>query len=65
MRNGYMTAEVTFGQYTLELTGPDAKIWVGPGEADYQGPIDGIEQKYPDLWKHLIENKFIKLVEMK
>jgi len=60
MKKGYMTAEVNFGRYTVELTGPNAKVWVGPGDAEYDGEIDGIEQKYPDLWKHLIDNKFIK-----
>lgn len=63
MTKGYISAQVQFGDYLVILTGPDAEVWVGYGDSQYKGPIDGIEEKYPDLWKYLIENKFIMKVE--
>jgi hypothetical protein len=54
-----MMVEVHFGRYTVELTGSNAKVWTGPGVAEYEGSIDGIEEKYPDLLKYLGDNFYV------
>jgi len=63
MKRGYITVEVEFGRYFVELTGPRAKVWVNEGLPEYEGDIDGIQVKYPDLWTHLIEKSFITEVK--
>lgn len=60
MKKGYMTVQVQFKNYLADLTGPNAKVWTQDGDAEFEGEIDKIEELYPDLWKHLIDNSFIK-----
>lgn len=62
-KSGPMVAEVSWGRFTVELCGGSAKVWVGEGLPEFDGPIEGIEPTYPDLWAHLLKIQAIKRVE--
>lgn len=44
----------------VELTGDNCKLWLGYGLPDYEGPIDGLEQAHPEIFKEMLERKLIK-----
>ena len=46
----------------VELTGANCKVWLGYGLPDYEGPIDGLVEAFPDILQELQNGGFIKSV---
>ena len=46
----------------VELTGPHCRVWLGCGQPDYEGPIDGLAEVFPVILRELQAGGFIKSV---